>query len=108
MSTFLLEAKDLEILGLRPILNEIVMFVHNTFSLKRMTGLWRPDGYASMARHFDFECRNHVVGHHIEEEVNRRWVYDPERPLMNVAWWHDSGQGPHLHTQVHDNTVRIL
>ena len=42
----------------------------------------------------------------IEKKINDTWIYDPERPEMNVAWVHDSGKGSHFHIQVHPNTVR--
>ncbi len=36
--------------------------------------------------------------------INDKWVYDPLRPKMVVALYHDSGQGAHIHLQVHENT----
>lgn len=36
--------------------------------------------------------------------VNDRWQYDPGRPQMRCALLHDSGQGPHIHIQVHPRT----
>lgn len=108
MSIFFLETKNIEILGLRPILNDILLFVNRRFGLNRFTDMYRKDGYASDGRHADMGCRNHVVGRHIAEEVNRHWQYDPERPRKPVAMWHDVGQGPHIHFQCHDRTVRIL
>ena len=42
----------------------------------------------------------------IEAAINKRWIYDPFRPKMKVAWIHDSGQGEHFHIQTHLNTVR--
>lgn len=43
----------------------------------------------------------------IEEAINDRWAYDPNRPGMNVAWIHQNrnAQGVHFHIQVHPNTV---
>jgi len=40
----------------------------------------------------------------VANRINRAWVYDPDRPDMNVAVLHDSGEGIHFHIQVHDNT----
>lgn len=37
--------------------------------------------------------------------VNDKWVYDPKRPHMQVILFHDVGRGPHLHIQVHPNTI---
>jgi len=38
--------------------------------------------------------------------INRRWVYDPKRNHLDVAIIHDSGQGAHMHLQVHPRTTR--
>ena len=40
----------------------------------------------------------------VADDINRHWQYDPERPEMKCAKYHDTGRGPHLHLQVHDNT----
>jgi hypothetical protein len=40
----------------------------------------------------------------IEQEINDKWIYDPERPGMQVAILHDSGRGMHFHIQVHPRT----
>ena len=38
------------------------------------------------------------------ENLNSRWVYDPGRPTMPVAYCRLHGTGPHIHLQVHPNT----
>jgi len=38
--------------------------------------------------------------------INMVWEYDPKRPEMTVALFHDSGEGPHFHIQSHPNTRR--
>ena len=53
----------------------------------------------------DLRCKSVVVGKAIEEVVNSNWCYDVERDGMDVCIFHDVGLGPHLHIQVHDNTV---
>ncbi len=40
----------------------------------------------------------------IENVINDCWIYDPERPEMQVAKYHDTGRGKHIHIQVHANT----
>ncbi len=40
-------------------------------------------------------------------EINSEWIYDPKRPQMKVAIYHDTGSGWHTHVQVHPNTIRI-
>lgn len=37
--------------------------------------------------------------------INGKWQYDPKRPKKRCLKHHDSGRGPHLHLQVHPNTV---
>ena len=36
--------------------------------------------------------------------VNARFIYDPERPELTVALFHNAGRGSHIHLQVHPNT----
>lgn len=40
----------------------------------------------------------------IADEINERWQYDASRPNMKCAIFHDSGQGDHIHIQVHPRT----
>ena len=43
----------------------------------------------------------------IANEVNRRWVYDPARPSLEVVVSKLHGTGTHFHLQVHPNTRRV-
>jgi hypothetical protein len=54
-------------------------------------------------RGIDFGC-NESVGLLAASYVNSQYTYDPNRPDMECALYHDVGQGPHLHLQVHPNT----
>lgn len=52
-------------------------------------------------------------GHSMREEmeriagsVNGLWSYDPNRPGKLVVYAKPHGTGPHLHLQVHPNTIR--
>lgn len=56
-------------------------------------------------RGIDLRCRDPELGHFLEQYVNDDWIYDPSRPELKCAIYHDSGHGPHLHLQVHDYTV---
>ena len=40
----------------------------------------------------------------IAENINKHWIYDPDRPSMKVCVYHDVGQGKHFHIQVHNRT----
>ncbi|GAG88238.1 unnamed protein product, partial [marine sediment metagenome] len=35
---------------------------------------------------------------------NAHWIYDPERLEKKCAKFHNTGQGVHIHLQVHRNT----
>lgn len=41
----------------------------------------------------------------IADRVNGGWRYDPNRPELKVALYHDVGMGHHIHFQVDENTV---
>jgi len=55
-------------------------------------------------RHLDI--RSFVYSHpeRIVDDINGKWIYDPERPHLKVAILHDTGQGIHIHLQVHNRT----
>lgn len=38
--------------------------------------------------------------------INRKWVYDPNRPNLKVCFSEPHGTGPHAHYQVHTKTKR--
>ena len=52
-------------------------------------------------RSWIFSNPEKVVG-----RINQDWEYDPERPEMIVALYHDAGSGNHIHLQAHNNTRR--
>ena len=58
-------------------------------------------------RAIDLRCRVALIGLAIEQHINNTWEYDPERPDLQCALFHDAGSGAHLHIQVHDNTRLI-
>ena len=57
-------------------------------------------------RALDERCRHKPTGTMIEDYINSKWTYDPDRPEMRVCMYHDVGKGPHLHYQVHPKTIR--
>lgn len=44
----------------------------------------------------------------VADDVNQSWIYDPDRPWLKCAIYHDTGRGPHIHLQAHSNTARRL
>lgn len=55
-------------------------------------------------RALDIRSRTFSDPESITNDINDHWVYDPERPNLKCALYHDVGQGPHIHLQVHPNT----
>lgn len=41
-----------------------------------------------------------------ESHINSRWIYDPNRPALPVAYAKKHGNAEHLHVQTHPNTRR--
>lgn len=56
-------------------------------------------------RGIDLRCRDELIGQAICDFVNRSWTYDPDRPEMKCAIYHNVGQGKHIHLQTHPHTV---
>lgn len=42
----------------------------------------------------------------VAASVNRKWIYDPRRPNLKVAFAKKHGTAPHVHLQVHPRTVK--
>ena len=40
-------------------------------------------------------------------DINDNFIYDPDRPEMKVAIYHNVGRGWHIHIQVHPKTMWI-
>lgn len=40
----------------------------------------------------------------IVKTINTLWIYDELRPNKKVALYHNTGEGAHIHLQVHPNT----
>lgn len=55
-------------------------------------------------RGIDLRCRDSEIGEFICKWINKFAVYDPSRPDMKCAIYHDIGQGAHIHLQVHPST----
>jgi len=54
----------------------------------------------------DLRMRNHEIGAVICKHINDNWIYDPARLNKMCAILHGDGANLHIHTQVHQNTVR--
>lgn len=108
MTPKIIYIKDLTVFGLDPKLLEIAKFVVNHFGLSTVTSAGRPGDKGVHGtwpiRGIDFRCHNTDLGRRVADSVNERWVYDPSRPEMQCALYHDAGSGIHLHLQAHYNT----
>ena len=56
-------------------------------------------------RAVDWESKNLDDPRIVCDDINNHWIYDPKRPEMRCAIYHDVGLGLHIHTQVHPRTV---
>lgn len=91
-----------------------------------VTSSWRPtkihDGDSGIhmtrpLRAFDLRSHNLIDGEYISifgkspediaNTINTCWQYDPDRPWMQVALFHDTGLGWHYHCQVHPHTLLV-
>ena len=104
--------KNLHVLGIQPLLAEIVDFTRAQFGLDTITSAFRAGDSGvhgtSPLRAIDLRCREASLGNMIAAEINHRWIYDPSRPMKVCAICHDTGLGMHLHLQVHPQTRRRI
>lgn len=99
-----------------PILNEIILWVAGKWGLCITSG-WRPGRGVhgtDPGRGMDLRSWFYrpALAAEIEQAINARWIYDPDRPLKMVSWIHESfddkgkSKGIHFHIQVHPHTRR--
>lgn len=104
-----IEIKDLGVLNLHPKLIEVVEAVMKFSGLNVITSAYRPGDegvHGQMpVRGVDLRCRDIATGKIIKEDINSKWIYDPDRPSMDVCVAHGEGDNFHLHLQVHRNTT---
>jgi hypothetical protein len=116
-------------LGLRPLVQAAADYLQRNFSLNMVvTCLLRTaeedaalyhdpthvPGVHVVGRGADISVRNLSSGEAIRvvNIINDRWSYDPARPNMRCALYETTADpgvtGPHIHIQVHPNTVPIV
>lgn len=92
------------------LLTELLSDLYDYAGPQMMTGLWGTWGSGVHGtiplRAVDIGSLDHETGVRLQDYLNSRWEYDPKRPGMNVALWHNAGRGWHLHIQSHPNTSR--
>ena len=94
-----------------PILIELLKWFCVRYSETVFTGMYEDREYPSV--HSAIPCRGMDVRSSVfsdpqavADDVNENWTYDPDRPWLKCAIFHDVGRGRHIHLQVHPNTVR--
>jgi hypothetical protein len=102
--------KDLSVLDLAPALVEILEAVQRRWGCAVITSAYRrgDKGVHGCTPCRGVDLRASDMGHDIAAWVNDGWEYDPERPEMRCALYHDAGSGWHLHLQVHPHTVKVV
>ena len=94
-----------------PKLSGVLLYVGAAHGMV-ITESYRPKTHANDVhgtdpyRGTDIRSRCYPDPQAVADDINRRYVYDPERPAKKVAVLHDSGQGEHIHLQTHPRTAR--
>jgi len=57
-------------------------------------------------RAFDLRSRDFEDPIKIRDDINKHWIYDPNRPWLSVCVYHNIGNGFHFHIQVCAYTER--
>ena len=65
------------------------------------------EGVHGCGRGIDIRSRCFADPEAIAKEINAHWKYDPLRPEMVCALYHDIGQGAHIHLQVCEATILL-
>lgn len=99
-----------------PVLKQVVVWIESEGLLPDelvQTSGYRPARPGTHSTHgtipcraMDLRCYDDELGKDVQDMVNRTWIYDPERPQLRVCLYHDTGEGRHLHVQVHEHTRR--
>jgi len=101
--------KNYDVLGLDSNLIKILNMLDDGFGPGIVTSAYRhgDDGVHGTwpVRGCDRRVRLPSVALYMVQYVDNLWLYDPDRPSLKCALYHDAGHGPHLHLQVHPNTI---
>ena len=111
----MIEIKETALEGLmlttyHPILLDVLLWMRRKDIKVTITSGYRPGDPRTHGtipcRSVDLRSWSFPRPEEIEEMINQYWVYDPSRKEKQVALFHDSGGGKHIHLQVHDLTRR--
>jgi len=96
-----------------PKLIELLKWFSVRYSNTVFTGMFEERDYPSVhstipVRGMDIRSRVFDDPQAVADDVNNNWIYDPDRPWLKCALYHDVGRGPHFHLQVSEKTDRRI
>lgn len=96
-----------------PILIRLLKWFCVRYSDTVFTGGYEKRSYPSVHstipfRGMDIRSKNFADPQAVADDINLNWIYDPDRPWLKCAIYHNTGRGPHIHLQVHANTIRRI
>ena len=94
-----------------PKLTKLMQWVCVRCSQVIWTGMFEERDYPSVhstipVRGSDMRSRIYQDPQAVVNDINVHWIYDPDRPWMKCAVYHNTGRGWHIHLQVHDHTTK--
>jgi len=95
-----------------PKLIELVLWFAVRYSETVFTCAYEARDYPSVHstipfRGMDVRSRVFKDPQKVEDDINANWIYDPERPHLKCAIYHNMGRGRHIHLQVCDRTEKV-
>lgn len=94
-----------------PKLSIMVAWWHDRYPVQTViTESWRPARHPgdlhSLIPYRAVDLRSWIFKYpdEVADEVNRVWIYDPQRPQKKCCVYH--GEAKHFHLQVHPNTLK--
>ena len=96
---------------INPLLRKIALEVEEEFGEQTVTSLFRigDTGVHGTLPVRGIDLRDSDKAQEIQEWVNARYQYDPDRKHIGCALYHNNrgASGKHIHLQVHPKTVSI-
>ena len=100
--------KSMLVIIYHPMLISMVMWISTRYSQVVFTSAYREgdSGVHGTNPCRGFDIRSYIYGdpQQVCNDINKHYIYDPDRPEKKCAIFHDTGKGKHIHLQVHPNT----
>jgi len=90
-------------------LKEVIEYIIDSHGLY-FTESYRPQRHRNdlhgtiPVRAADLRDRVYLNPGFVVDDINAKFIYDPDRPHMVVAYWHGEGKNKHIHIQVCSKT----